>query len=613
MTPGGSEQARAGTLILRRVHLALRLAWTANPKALGGSAVITACLGIYPVAIAWLVKLVLDGLVGVAEVDVRSAMLGLVIVVAVGTSLTYAERYLSGQLRRSLQLLVQTRLFAAVNRFPGLEPFEQPSFHDRIQLAEQAGQAGPAEVVWSTASSLQAALTLSGFLGSLVMLDPRLALVALVAGVPGLFAELHVSRRRAGLAWKLSPARRRAMQYGTLQSDVQAVKEIRMFGLGDFLLRRMTGLICTANEEEQAMDAREVRIQAVLGGLGTVALAVGLFLVVTRAMAGGLTVGEVSVVLTALFAVQPTLANVASRIGIVHHALLLLDHYQSVIDAADEHPQGGGAVSGLRNGIELRNVWFRYDDSHPWVLRGVNLIIPKGMTLALVGVNGSGKTTLVKLLCRLYDPVKGCLTWDGTSLERLAHNRLRERISVVFQDFMTFDLSAAENIGIGDLENIDDRRRIRRAAQHAGIDEAIAALPSGYDTMLSRVFYLDGDQDGQTGVMLSGGQWQRVAIARALLRERTDLLVLDEPSSGLDAEAEAVLYRQIRELRGKCTTLIISHRLGLARDADRVAVMDHGRVIEFGTHDELIRRAGRYAELFNLQAEKYAPTERVEL
>lgn len=612
--PGAPGHGRSTTPVLARLSLALRLAWAADGKALVGGAVVTACLGAYPVAIAWLVKLILDGLVSPQQVDPRWALVALVAVVLVANPLAHGERYFGGELRRGLQLLVQVRLFDAVNRFPGLGPFEQPTFHDRIELAEQAGQSGPAEVVTSTTSTLQAAITVSGFLGSLLVLDPRVALVAVAAGAPSVLAELHVSRGRADLAWRLSPARRRAMKYAMLQSDTQAAKEIRMFGLGDFLLGRMASLVRAANDDERAMDVRELRIQAAMGAVAAVALAVGLWIVVARAMAGGLTVGDVSVALTALFAVQPALSNVASRLGVVHHALLLLDHYQGLVDAAAEHaPRGSaGALPALRQGIELRDVWFRYDDAHPWVLHGVDLRIPRGTTLALVGLNGSGKTTLVKLLCRLYDPARGSVTWDGTPLQDIGHEDLRRRMSVIFQDFMAFDLTAAENIGVGDLDRLGDREAIRAAAGRAGVDGAIAALPAGYDTMLTRLFFREGDDDGQAGVMLSGGQWQRVAVARALLRDRSDLLVLDEPSSGLDAEAEADLYRQVRALRRDRTTLIISHRLGMAREADAVAVLDRGRIVEYGPHDELMRRGGRYAELFSLQAEKYAPTDAVE-
>jgi ATP-binding cassette subfamily B protein len=241
------------------------------------------------------------------------------------------------------------------------------------------------------------------------------------------------------------------------------------------------------------------------------------------------------------------------------------------------------------------------------VLRGVSFTVPAGGSVALVGLNGAGKSTVVKLLCRFYDPTEGAIRWDGVDLRDLAVDDLRSRIGTLFQDFMSYDLTAAENIGLGDLTA--GRDRIAAAGALSGADATVRDLPAGYDTLLSRTFFDQADlADPRTGVALSGGQWQRVALARAYLRADRDLFVLDEPGAGLDPEAEYEVHRRHRAGRA---TLLISHRLNTVRHADHIVVLEDGRVAEEGSHHELVRAGGRYARLFRLQAEGYREEDRM--
>jgi ATP-binding cassette subfamily B protein len=310
------------------------------------------------------------------------------------------------------------------------------------------------------------------------------------------------------------------------------------------------------------------------------------------------------VFLMAVAGVQAALGNGVQQIATTLQALLVFSHYASATEPATS---GGGSQQALpmRAGIELRNVWFRYTEDSDWVLRGLNLFIANGSSLALVGLNGAGKSTLVKLLCRFYEPTRGTIAWDGVDLRDLEPASLRRRISAVFQDFRDYDLPARENIGLGDLSSLDDLGRIEAAARLSGVHETLAGLPFGYETPLTRLFWAGDEKDPRNGVQLSGGQWQRVALARAFVRTDSDLAILDEPSSGLDAEAEACIQRALREHRRGRTTILISHRLNTVRDADTIAVLDGGRIAEQGGHDDLVLAGGIYADLFATQAAGY--------
>ncbi|QYC37808.1 putative ABC transporter ATP-binding protein [Nonomuraea coxensis DSM 45129] len=361
-------------------------------------------------------------------------------------------------------------------------------------------------------------------------------------------------------------------------------------------------------------DRREAAVQSGLGLLGAGVAGAGLVWAVLAAGRGALTAGDIVMFVAAVAGVQAALTGLIQQLARVHQELLLFDHYLRVVRAAPDLPVADppARLPALRRGIEFRDVWFRYSDEHDWVLRGVSFTIPHGQSVGLVGVNGAGKSTLVKLLCRLYDPTRGVILWDGVDLRQVAPATLRERVGAVFQDYMAYDLTVRENIGLGDLNVLHDRSRIEDAARRAGIDRLAASLPRGYDTLLSRMFPQDQDDDGTedggagSGVTLSGGQWQRLALARAFLRENRDLLILDEPNSGLDAEAEARIHASIGAYRGDRTSLLVSHRLGTLRDVDRLVVLGDGVVTETGTHAELMARQGVYARLFSLQARGYA-------
>ncbi|GLZ16299.1 multidrug ABC transporter permease [Actinomadura sp. NBRC 104425] len=593
----------------RHLASAVELAWASGPARLLARVALAVVASALPVLVAWLTKVVLDRL-AVPGAPLPAPVLALGAAGLASVLVSQLLRYVEGELGRAIDLTARARLYKAVAAMPGLSRFEDPHFHDRLSLAADTGPTGPSEVVDGVLDGVQGLLMVTGFLATLAVLSPWMLVLVAVTGAVALHGQIRLSRFRARMLADLGHATRRELFYSQLLTSLGAAKEVRLYGLGGLFGGRMLAELRWINAARRRMGRRELLVQGAHGLLGALLAAGGLVWAVHAARAGRLTIGDVSVFVAAVAGVQDGLTIVTSSAGRLHEAMLLFGHYRHVVDAGPDLPAPSRprSVPRLREGIELRDVWFRYGDDLPWVLRGVTLTIPAGEATALVGPNGGGKSTLVKLLCRLYDPTRGAILWDGVDLRDLPVDELRRRIGTVFQDFMAYELSAADNIGVGDLAALDDRARIEAAARRAGCHDTLAALPRGYDTMLSRTFESPLWEDPGTGVLLSGGQWQRVAIARALLRDDTDLLILDEPSSGLDAEAEHEVHRGLRDHRTGRTSLLISHRLSTVRDASTIAVLDGGAVVERGTHEQLLARDGTYARLFTLQANGYRDT-----
>jgi ATP-binding cassette, subfamily B, bacterial len=582
--------------------------------------------GSIPTLTAWLQREVLDDLVSpgpavgahaspaspalhqaaVGEVVLLAGILGGVGVVFAITQ--YGQTFVQSELHRRLSLLIRDRMFQAINTFPGMSRFESPVFADKVQVVQQLCNTATSSLVSGVLQAAQSLVTMTGMLGMLEVINPLLAAIVAGSAVPAIAAQISNGRRRARLEWQRSPAVRRTLFYGSLLSDRNGAKEARLFGLGDFLRGRMVRELRSVNAGQRVLDLRVLRIEGSLSLLTAAITAAGTVWVVREVVAGRMSVGDVSLFAMASVGVQSAISGMVSRLSDVFRSLLLFGHY---VDIVTMGPDLSLALSprqlpALRHGVEVRDVWFRYDDRHPWVLRGVSMFIPFGHSVALIGLNGAGKSTLVKLICRLYDPVRGSILWDGTDIREVTPEDLRSRIGTVFQDYMAYDLTAAENVGIGDLDRLNDMQRIREAAARAGVHDKIASLPRGYQTLLSRIFFDSKDkEDPQTGVILSGGQWQRLAVARGLMRADRDLLILDEPSSGMDAEAEHALHRRLSAVREGKTSLLISHRLGSVRDADEIYVLSAGHIAESGTHATLMAAQGEYHRLFTLQATGY--------
>lgn len=587
----------------------LGLAWQAHPAIFLSLILLTALQGIAPLVTAWITKLLFDLLALVLQenspVDLFQNLAILILIQAAvfifSQMIAPASRYLGEELGRKLTITVETAVYKKIGGFGGIGYFEDPGFYDTFRLAGQGARSGPMQSLYILTNFVQSAITLLGFLGILIAFNPLLAALVGVAALPQLWLELKLGRQRFGLAFSLSPDERRAFYYGHLLSDAMAAKEIRLFGLADHFLNGLLGTYQKIHAAQRRLDRRELRWKLLLEALSALVFSAAFGVVAIQAFERRLSLGDVTLYINAVRSLQGALSSMVFAIAELNEQALFFKQYDHLMAL----PQpvlitpSPRAIPTLTSGIEIRRVSFRYNEGHPWALRNLDLSIPAGKCLAVVGLNGAGKTTLVKLLTRLYDPTEGQILWDGINLREFTLEDLRRRTGVIFQDFMRYAFTAQENIGLGKVEFLDDLALVQQASEKAGAHAAILNLPKGYQSMLSRAFGEDG-----TGSDLSGGEWQKIALARLFMRQ-PDLLILDEPTASLDPQAEYELYNRFKELVNGRTCLLISHRLSTVSMADVIAVLENGAISEYGIHADLLARNGAYARLYHMQTDRY--------
>jgi ATP-binding cassette subfamily B protein len=587
-----------------------------------GLIALAAADGVLPVAIAWVGKRIIDSVVVASSAPSTAATAAALEWVAVELVLMVARAGVVNAnalcqtlLRSQLGLLVNTRILEkAIN--VSYRHFEDPSFNNQLAQARREASSRPLDVVRSILALGRNAIVLAGYAALLSGFSWVAVAALLVTAVPPFLAEARFGRESFLLSRGRTFANRQAHYLEMLLSQEASAKEVKLFSLSGLLLGRYREIWERHHAEDAALARRRGRAALLLGLLGTLALYGCYAWVVVRTIGGALTIGGMTMLVIAFREGQAALQSALLAIARLYEDNLFMTNLFEYLSVPEDEPheqmpddvavpsQHADAAHGATNGdgapppiaapprIELRDVSFRYPDASRDSLSHLSLVIEPGETLALVGRNGAGKTTLVKLLTGLYRPTSGTILMDGVDVTTLGPAELRSRVGVIFQDFVRFHFSVADNIGVGWLPAMDDQGQIVRAAAAAGVDGVIAALPRGYEQNLGRWF---------GGEELSVGQWQRLALSRAFMR-RSPVLILDEPTAALDAEAESEIFSRFRSLAAGRTAILITHRFSTARGADRIAVFEEGRLIELGTHAALLDHDGRYARMFRLQA-----------
>jgi ATP-binding cassette subfamily B protein len=585
------------------------LAWQIYPAGFLLLIAIQILQGLVPLALAWITKVLFDllaqSLQGHAPAHLVPALVLLLtiqaLVTIVNQGITATNQYLNAELTRRLTFTVKSAIYRKVNSFVGLAPFEDPTLHNTIQVASSNAQMAPIQMLNTSTLLVQSTITLLSFLGILFVLSPLLFAVLVLVALPQVYAQFRLTRRRVGVFVSTSPKERLAGYYSQVLSWAAFAKEVRLFQLGDYFLRKFQHTTTEIFRAQRQQQRRELLWQSLFALLESLVAAGAFVVVVIQAFSGRLSFGDVSLYVNAVSSIQGALIGIVMALANMNEGLLFFKQYTTLLNM--EQPlvvtSTPRPVPPLTQGITFQGVSFRYSEEHPWTLRHVDLFLPANRCLALVGLNGAGKTTLVKLLARLYDPTEGQVLWDGIDIREFDTQAYRQRFGAIFQDFSRYDLSVQENIGLGNIERIEDRSLIQKAAIKAGIHERIEQLPQGYQSLLSRWL-----AEKQVGVDFSGGEWQKLALARMFVRN-AELLVLDEPTAALDAQAEYDLYCHFKDLMQGHTCLLITHRFSTVRMADLIAVLQDGHIIEYGTHAELLARTEVYAHLYDMQAGSY--------
>ncbi len=602
--PGAPDGVRRLAGLFQYAGRAFTLVWQTHRLLTVALALLSVLAGVVPAGIAYVGKLIVDGAVlamksGTSE-DTRRVLLvivaefGLVAIQAAAQrGIDVSQSLLRALLGQRVNELVLEKALTL-----SLREFEDSEFYDRMTRARREASTRPLSLVMRTFGLAQNAISLVAYASLILAFSPLALLVLLLAALPAFVAETRFSDDAFRLFRWRAPEARKQMYLETVMAREDHAKEVKLFGLGPLLMSRYRAIFREVYAEDRALALRRGIWGLLLGLLGTSALYGAYAWIALATIGGTLTLGAMTMYLLVFKQGQSALTAMLRSIGGMYEDNLYISNLYEFL----EHPvpiEAGKRTVGSKpgDGLRLEHVGFMYPGSTRKVLDDVSLRIRPGEKLALVGENGAGKTTLIKLISGLYEPTEGRVLLDGLPISEWDVGALRRRVGVIFQDFVRYQFLLGENIGVGDVAGFDDEARWRRAAQQGMADGVVRELPDGYRTQLGRWF--------GGGLELSGGQWQKVALARAFMRRDADLLVLDEPTSAMDAEAEALIFQRFKQLTHNKMAILISHRFSTVRMADRIVVLSEGKVREEGSHEVLLEQAGRYARLFELQAAGY--------
>ncbi len=603
--PGGAQPFtfRGFFGVFRYSRRALEIVWSTNRALTLVFAALTIVAGVLPALVAYVTGLIVDAAIAAIRAGGADAKRVIEFVVLEGVlvaAIAAAQRGLS-----LCQSLLRAQLGQRVNEMIlekaltlTLAHFEDSEFYDKLTRARREASSRPLSLVTRTFGLAQNGISLVSYGVLLVRFSPWAVAVLLLAGLPAFVAETKFSGDAFRLFRWRSPETRMQTYLETVLAREDHAKEVKLYGLGRRLLERYREIFRTLYGEDRALTIRRDLWGFALGLIATLALYGAYAWIAVSTVRRVITVGQMTRYFLLFKQGQAAVSAILSAVGGMYEDNLYLSTLYEYLETPVPPPRGA-AVQGPspRDGVRFEDVTFTYPDAQQPALEHVSLHLTPGTSLALVGENGSGKTTLIKLLTRLYAPTSGRILLDGKDLAEWDETALRERIGVIFQDFVRYQMLVGENVGAGDERYFEDEGRWREAAAKGRAHEFVETLPAGYRTQLGKWF-----RDGRE---LSGGQWQKIALSRAFMRTRADILVLDEPTAAMDAQAEAEVFEHFRQLARERITILISHRFSTVRMADEIVVLDRGRIVERGRHEELMQLGGRYAHLFTLQARGY--------
>jgi len=560
-----------------------------------------------PVAVLWIGKLIIDGVIaGMAAAHAGrtpdwwhlATLVGLELGIAVvGEGLARLSSLLESLLGDLFANRLSVRLMEHAATLD-LAQFEDAEIYDHLERARRqtTGRIGLFTLLLGTAQDL---ITLASLAGVLLVQLPWLLLLLTIAVLPAFLGEAHFASLGYSLLFSWTPERRLLDYLRYMGASDESAKEVKLFGLSKFLVGRYADLSDKFYQENKKLAVRRNIVSTLLVTLGTLGYYGAYVVIIYRTVLGVFSIGTLTFLAGSFRQSRDLIQRVLLALSQIYEQSLYLSDLFTFFDVRPtvvSQPGARAVPRPIRTGFQFENVGFRYPGSQRWAVRHLSFTFEPHERIALVGENGAGKTTLVKLLARLYDPDEGRILLDGVDLRDYDLDSLRKNIGIIFQDFVRYDFILRENIGVSQVEALDDDARIREAARRSLADSVAQRVPQGFDQMLGRRF--------DNGVELSGGEWQKVALARAYMRD-AQVLILDEPTAALDARAEYEVFLRFAELTKGRMAVLISHRFSTVRMADRILVLKGGELVDDGTHEELLARGGLYAELFSLQAAGY--------